>query len=81
MRKRMRGQRALHAGWGIMGRNEDLREKIRSTRRIIEEHREKIRSEEERPNPRRELIAYWEAEIEGLEVRVARLTRRLERKW
>jgi hypothetical protein len=45
----------------MVGRNQDLRDKIRSAQRIIEEHREKIRLERIKPHARQKLVAYWKA--------------------
>jgi len=64
-----------------MGRNKDLRKKIAGWRRVIEQHEEKIRAELSKPRPDGSLIEHWRSEIQAVEVKIADLTRRLERNW
>ena len=64
-----------------MGRNKDLRKKIAGRRRMVQRHEEKIRRELAKPHPDESLIEHWRNEIQAVKVKVAELTRRLERNW
>ncbi len=64
-----------------MGRNKDLRRKIVSTKRMVEEHESKIRRERMKSHPDEDLIAHWETEINVWKDQVEQWTRRLRREW
>jgi hypothetical protein len=64
-----------------MGRNRDLRRRISALQRRLAEHETKIRRQWAADFPDEGLIAHWRQEIAAWEQELARLTRRLERKW
>lgn len=64
-----------------MGRNKDLRRRIASCQRVIEEHEDRIRAELTKPHPNEDYIRGWRREIETQKATVSRLIRRLKRVW
>jgi hypothetical protein len=60
-----------------MGRNKDLRKRIKGHERAIAEHHRKIAVELEKPLPDYGLIHHWEGEIRGHEKTVERLREKL----
>jgi hypothetical protein len=62
-----------------MGRNKEIRKKIKGHRRMVEEHRAKIEREVGSLSPRLDLIAYWEKRIREVEQRILGLEELLER--
>jgi hypothetical protein len=63
------------------GRNKELRMKIASVRREIDEHTEKIRQEWTKERPDEGVVAHWQHEIDAHQKRLERLVRRLTRGW
>jgi hypothetical protein len=62
-----------------VGRNKQIRKKIKGHQRMIEEHRAKIERELGSSSPRRQLIAYWEKRMREVELRILDLEERLGR--
>jgi hypothetical protein len=60
-----------------MGRNKDLRKKIRSQLRVINNHLDKIAAELEKPYPNRERIAKWQKDVEIHQKELLKLTGKL----
>ena len=57
-----------------------MRKSVESYQARIREHQAKIEEELRRPEPRWELISYWEKEIRTYPGRVERLLRRMGRR-
>ena len=57
-----------------------MRKSVESYQARIREHQAKIEEERRRPEPRWELIRYWEKEIRTYPGRVERLLRRMGRR-
>jgi hypothetical protein len=62
-----------------MGRNRQIRKKIEGHRRMIAEHRGKIRQELDSSNPREGLIAYWQRRIRQVEQEILHLEQKLRK--
>ena len=62
-----------------MGRNKDLRKRIRGQHRVIEKHVVKIENELEKDAPDMGLIRKWEREIDIAREAVRKLEQRLEK--
>ncbi|GAB5602767.1 hypothetical protein FJNA_12920 [Thermus sp. FJN-A] len=60
--------------------NRRLRKSVESYQARIREHQAKIEEELRGPEPRWELIRYWEREIRAYQKRVERLLRRMGRR-
>lgn len=60
-----------------MGKNKHNRKVIRGKSARIEEHRQKIAAELEKPSPDYGLIEHWLGEIRAFEITIARRQRRL----
>jgi len=60
--------------------NRRLRKSVESYQARIREHQAKVEEELRRPEPRWELIRYWEKEIRAYQGRVERLLRRMGRR-
>ena len=64
-----------------MGRNKELRKKIAARRKVVEEHEEKVRREQMKPEPDDGLIRTWQREIGAARNKIDLLTCRLKREW
>ena len=77
--------RALSAKGSIAGRcacmgKKELRKRIRRLAQRVQEHRDKIQTEQARPKPNEGAVRHWEAEIRAFLENINRARKRLGEK-